>query len=81
MADSNSVGSDLLNEIERVSAKRERWKGYAKEQANWNIHANFGPALFLMTRAIDRGKDAVQSADPIEAIRALEDLRGFDSED
>jgi hypothetical protein len=69
-----SVGSELLNEIERVSAKRERWKGYG-------MGASGAPGIFLMTQAIDRGKQAAQSADPVEAIAALEDLRGFDSDD
>lgn len=69
-----SVGSELLNEVERVSAKRERWKGYGMGQAGV-------PGITLMTLAIERGKTAVQSADPAEAIAALEDLRGFDSDD
>ena len=73
-----SVGSELLNEIERVSAKRERWRGYAKIGG---AQANFAPSIFLMTAAIDAGKAAIQSEDPVDAIRALENLRGFDSDD
>ncbi len=74
-----TVGSELLNEIERVSAKRERWRGYSADPLLKS--GNFAPAIFLMTAAIDRGKSAVQSDDPAEAIAALEDLRSFDSYD
>ncbi len=72
-----TVGSELLNEIERVSAKRERWLAYSAE-----LHdASLRPAVLLMTQAIERGKVAVQSDDPVEAIAALENLRDFDSDD
>ena len=74
MSDGNSVGSELLNEIERVSAKRERWKGYVMGPAG-------EPGIFLMTQSIERGKIAVQSADPAEAIAALVDLRSWDDND
>lgn len=69
-----TVGSELLNEIERVSAKRERWRGYGMG----NVVL---PAIMLMTNAIDRGKRAVQSDDPAEAIAALQSLRDFYNED
>ena len=71
---SGSVGAELLDEIERVSAKRERWKGYG-------LGPSGAPGIALMTRAITRGKEALIGDDPIGAIRALEDLRGFDNED
>lgn len=73
-----TVGSELLNEIERVSAKRERWKGYAAESGPMG---NFAPALFLMTRAINQAKKAVQSDDPAAAIAALKTLREYDDND
>lgn len=69
-----SVGTELLNEIERVSAKRERWKGYGMGQSGM-------PGIALMTQAIERGKFAMASLDPVACIAALEDLRGFDSDD
>jgi hypothetical protein len=72
-----SVGTELLNEIERVSAKRESWKAYAQRPG---IAVSCAPVIAMMTRAIGRAKEAVQSDDPAEVIRALEDLRGFDAE-
>lgn len=74
-----TVGSELLNEIERVSAKRERWNGYMRDVGS--MGAALKPAMFLMTAAIDRAKSAIQSNDPAEAIGALEDLRTFDDND
>ena len=69
-----TVGSSLLDEIERVSAKRERWKGY-------NLGLAGAPGIFLMTQAIERGKRSVQMDDPAEAIAALRDLQDFDDND
>ena len=74
----SSVGEELLNEIERVSAKRERWRGYAKDAGPQVVLA---PGIMLMTMAIDAGKAALMSGDPVSAIRVLEDLRGYDDND
>lgn len=74
----STVGSELLNEIERVSAKRERWKSYA---ASMGQMGNFLPGVAMMTAAIDEAKRAVISDDPAAAIRALADLRGFSNDD
>ena len=73
-----SVGSKLLNEIERVSAKRERWRDLARADRPMG---NFGPAIFLMTQAIEFAKRALSDQDPVACIAALRDLEGFDSED
>lgn len=74
-----SVGEKLLDEIERVSAKRERWKQYAKDAGFPNV--SFAPGMALMDYAIKAGKEAVMSADPLSAIEALKLLEGFDSDD
>jgi hypothetical protein len=73
----SSVASELLNEIERVSAKRGRWRGYAGLAPK----ANFGPAIMLMTIAIDNAKKAIMGEDPVAAIAALRALRDFNEED
>ena len=73
-----SVGTALLSEIERVSAKRERWRGYAAEVGPQGC---FGPALMLMTAAIDAGKKAIADDDAVGAIAALQDLQGYDDND
>ena len=72
-----SVGAELLNEIERVSAKRERWKRYAQSPG---MAVSCAPGIAMMTRSIERAKEAAQGDDPAEAIRALEDLRSYPEE-
>lgn len=74
----SSVGSELLNEIDRVAAKRERWRGY---QTEVSPQGNLAPAILLMTMAIERGKQAAQSGDVADSIAALRELKGFDSND
>ena len=76
--ENESVGTALLAEIERVSAKRERWRGYAREAGP---QVNFAPAIFFMTAAIEAGKRAIEEDDGVAAIAALRDLRDFDSKD
>jgi hypothetical protein len=79
MPETKTVGSELLNEIARVSANRARWIEYGRNNAE--LAMSMGPALLLMEIAVERGKSAVQSDDPAEAISALENLRRFDSND
>jgi len=73
-----SVGEKLLNEIERVTAKHERWKQYANECGQ---HASFAPAIMSMTQAINSAKRALTSMDAVECIACLRDLEGYDSND
>lgn len=74
-----SVGTELLNEIERVSAKRERWNGYCKDMPA--MAAGMKPAMAMMGMAIDAAKKAIAENDAVASIAALEALRGFDSDD
>jgi hypothetical protein len=74
----STVGSEILNEIERVSAKRERWEGYARTASP---QANFEPAISLMTMAIDNAKKAIANDDGVASISALRALRDFDDQD
>jgi hypothetical protein len=74
-----SVGTELLNEIERVSAKRERWRGYCKNMPA--ISAGMQLGIAMMGAAIDAAKDAIANSDAVASIAALETLRGYDDED
>jgi len=74
-----SVGIELLNEIERVAGKRERWKQYSIETPE--IALGLKPGIALMGLAIERAKDAIANNDAVASIAALEDLRGYDSDD
>lgn len=78
-----TVGSELLDEIERVSAKRERWKRYQYyDQPRMDgSQANFQPAILLMTIAIENAKKAIIDEDAVMSITALKALRDFDSQD
>lgn len=78
MAEIETVGSKLLDEIERVSAKRERWRGYAQE---FGSPASYSPGIMLMTEAIERGKRAIADNDPIASLQALEWLQSYNDED
>lgn len=78
-AGTETVGSKLLSEIERVSAKRERWRQF-EEMPAFKM-ANFGPAILLMTRAIDQAKAALQSDNVADSISALRALEGYSNED
>jgi hypothetical protein len=67
-----SVGSKLLDEIERVSGLRAQYeslRGTPGVNVEWVIGRS--------TAAIDRAKQAMKSDDPAEAIAALRDLEGF----
>ena len=74
-----SVATELLNEIERVSAKRERWRGYCRD--NPALASGMSVAMMLMGRAIEKAKDSIAQDDAVMAIEALEELRGYDSDD
>lgn len=74
-----TVGSELLDEIERVTAKRERWKGYAG--AGIIARGNFQPAILLMSIAIENAKKAIIDEDAVLSITALKALRDFDKQD
>ena len=68
----------MLDQIERVVAKRERWRGYAKEH---DSEIAYAPGVALMTAAIEAGKTAIAETDVIKSLRAHEDLKGFDVQD
>lgn len=77
---SDNVHDALISEIERVSAKRERWLGYNAELGSGRVIV-MGPAIALMTHSIDAAKRALSSMDAVECIACLQDLRGYDSDD
>jgi len=72
MSEVKTVGSDLLDEIERVSAKRERWIGYGNPESKL--------VIAMMKIDIERAKSAIQSGDIAECILALQSIRGYDDE-
>ena len=73
-----TVGSELLNEIERVSAKRERWREYSR---TLSMAPSFAPGIAMMTLNINQAKQAIQSGDAADFIRVLEALRSYDEND
>lgn len=70
-----TVGLELLNEIERVTAKRERWRAFARTIPACALTVD------MMTTSIDAAKAAVASGDVIACMRAYADLKGYDSDD
>ena len=74
-----SVGSKLLSEIERISARRERWRGYLNDSTL--PLGNLAPAILLMTAAIDEAKAAIAGNDAVRCIAALQALEGYRDDD
>jgi len=74
-----SVGTELLNEIERVSAKRQRWLTMSREVPG--MANGMAVGIALMGHAIDSAKTAIAENDAVACIRSLEKLREYDSDD
>lgn len=74
-----SVGSELLNEIERVSAKRERWRGHMAEMGPTGRGLQL--SIAMMTAEINEAKAALRDDDAIRSILSLKALRGYDNND
>jgi hypothetical protein len=74
-----SVAEKLLAEIERVSAKRERWRGYRRDMGA----AGFGMELSIavMSAGIDLAKAALLDNDAIACVVALRELQDYDDND
>lgn len=70
-----SVGSELISEIERVSALREQYRSLRSLRDLPPV--NVEPVILMMSRAILAAKDAVLCDDPARAIRCLKELQGF----
>ena len=81
----DTLASKLIDEIERVSAKRERWREYRRqlESGPWypGVQAVYAPAIFMMTSAIDVAKRALSDDDGVACIAALHDLQSYSNND
>ncbi len=74
-----SVGSKLLDEIVRVAAKIERWRGY-RAQIPGNAGLGMDLTIALMEAELRDAKTAVASNDAAHCIRALQTLEGYDND-
>jgi hypothetical protein len=63
----------LTREIERVVVLRERYRAISLA-----VRANFGPAIQLMTAALEAAHQAAGSGDVLTIIRILQELQGFE---
>jgi hypothetical protein len=66
----------LTREIERVAVLRERYRAISLEA--FSVRANFGPAIQLMTAALEAAHQAAGSGDVLAIIRILRDLQAFE---
>lgn len=73
-----TVGYELINEIERVSTKRERVIRAITAADGAPV---FGPSISLMDMAIYNAQWAIAHDDAVAAIAALQALRDFDEKD
>jgi hypothetical protein len=74
-----TVAEKLLYEIERIAAKRERWRGYAKMGPSGAI--GFGLAIGVMTQEIEAAKRALMNNDALECIACLKSLEEYSDDD
>lgn len=74
----NLVGG-LSAEIERVSKKYDRWKGYASDQPD--LAGGLAIGLMVMGNELEIARRALNGGDPIEMMSAIESLRGYDDND
>jgi hypothetical protein len=65
----------LASEIRRVTDLRAE---YREAQAMTAI-GNMAPAIFMMSRSLDAAVAAAGSPDIVGQVRALSDLRGYES--
>lgn len=78
IAEPVNLVAKILEELERVTAMRERWRRYADEWAPFGrAYANLGPGIVLMTLAIEEAKAAIAGDDVIASLKALRSLEGF----
>lgn len=75
-----SVGEQLINEIERIAAKRERYRSYRKDMSK-QFAVGMDISIAVMTAELNEAKAAVLDADPARAIRVLEALRGYNDDE
>jgi hypothetical protein len=66
----------LTREIERVAVLREQYRALGNKGL---AQLNVGPAIHLMTAALEAAHRAAASGDALEIIRVLQDLQGFES--
>ena len=75
-----TVGDELLLEIERVAAKRERWRQYQREAderraTSGGNSVNFGFGIAMMGIELQQAREAIASNDAVACIAALQVLR------
>ena len=74
----DTLADALPREIARVTAKKERWKGYMRDH-------DMGPGMQLsiniMRAEIENAVQACASGDVTKMMAALESLRGYSDDD
>lgn len=70
-----SVGTELLNELERIIILRERWKAQADRAPACAL------TVTMLTVSIEAAKTAVASGDVIACMQAYADLKGYEADD
>ncbi len=79
MTETNNMVIGLSDQITRVSAKAERWRGYMKEMPEMAQGMSIG--LKVMEAEIDRARKALASGDLLQMIPAYHELKGYSDDD
>ena len=74
----DTLADDLPREIARVTAKKERWQGYMRDN-------DMGPgmqfSINIMQAEIERAIAALSSGDVLEMLAAHAALKGYNDDD
>lgn len=80
---SESLGTGLPKQIERVAAKRERWIGYQRdmEQMQRGSGAGMSLTINLMKVHLDAAHEAIASGNIVKMASAYQDLADYSDDD
>lgn len=80
---SESIGTGLPKQIERIAAKRERWLGYQRDMETMRAGSGAGMALTiaLMKVQLDAAHEAIASGDIQKMMAAYQDLADYSDDD
>ncbi len=75
----DTLADALPKEIERVTAKRDRWIQMAEEHPQ--MASGMRVSIQIMLHEIEQAIRVSASGDTVEMIRSLESLRGYSDDD
>lgn len=78
MTEQNTLVDELVAEIKRVTAKKERWQQMMREH---NVRFGMQFSIHVMQAQIERGVESIATGEAGQMMRALESLKGYNDDD